>query len=208
MTSEIPRWLQIAREIQAIGQTGLHFSETDYHRQRYGRLLELAAEIVQEKTGLEREPLALDFSRQPGYATPKVDVRGAIVREGRVLLVQERTDQLWCLPGGWADVGESPSEMVVREVWEESGFRVRANRLVGVFDANRQGGPLQFFHAYKLLFMCEIVEGEARPSDETQAVQFFARDQIPPLSLQRTAARHLEAVWNFAEDPSTVPVFD
>ena len=208
MTSEIPRWLQIAREIQALGQTGLHFSETDYHRQRYGRLLELAAEIVQEKTGLEREPMALDFSRQPGYATPKVDVRGAIVQEGRVLLVQERTDQLWCLPGGWADVGESPSEMVVREVWEESGFRVRANRLVGVFDANRQGGPLQFFHAYKLLFMCEIVEGEARPSDETQAVQFFARDQIPPLSLQRTAARHLEAVWNFAEDPSAVPVFD
>ena len=208
MTQETPRWLRIAREIQAIAQTGLHFSETDYHRQRYRRLLDLAAEIVANKAEIDRERWVDNFSAQPGYATPKVDVRGAMVRDGRILLVRERTDGRWCLPGGWADVGESPSEMVVREVWEESGFRVRAVRLIGVYDANHDRVELQFFHAYKLVFYCEIVGGDARPSEETSAVEFFDRDRIPPLSLERTNPRHLAAIWSFLETPDAQTEFD
>lgn len=207
-TSDTPQWLEWAREIQAISQTGLHFAETRFDAERYQRLTELAAEIVAAHTEISRAALIEHFLLQPGYATPKVDVRGAIVRDGKVLLVQERTDQRWCLPGGWADVGETPSEMVVREVWEESGFRSEASRIIGVYDANRSGSPLEFFHAYKIIFYCEVTGGDARTSVETMDVDFFSFDQLPPLSEDRTGSRHLDDVRRFIENPDMAPVFD
>ncbi|HSJ54572.1 MAG TPA: NUDIX hydrolase, partial [Anaerolineae bacterium] len=168
-----PRWLQWAQEIQALSQTGLAFSTIPYDVERYTRLMEIAAEIVAGHTSLSPGAVLEDFAAQPGYATPKVDVRGAVVREGQILLVQERVDGLWCMPGGWADVGDMPSEMVVREVREESGFHVVARKLAGVFDANRGGRPLSLYHAYKLVFLCDLVGGKARGSNETLAAGFF-----------------------------------
>ena len=204
----LPDWLAWAREIQALAQTGLAFSTNRYEAARCRRLLEIAAEIVASRTGLDEESLAEGFLAQPGYATAKIDVRGAVVRDGRILLVQERSDGRWCMPGGWADVGEYPSAMVAREVWEESGFRVRAVRVVGVFDANRGGTPLAFYHAYKIVFLCEILGGEARPSDETAAVDFFSFDDLPPLSEARTGPRHLEEVRAHLADPTRPAAFD
>lgn len=206
--SAIPRWLQWAQELQALSQTGLTYSNTPYDVQRYTRLMEIAAEIVAAHTSLDREDLLEDFHAQPGYATPKVDVRGAVVRDGQILLVQERIDGRWCMPGGWADVGELPSEMVVREVWEESGFRVVARKLAGVFDANRSGRPLPLYHAYKLVFLCDIVGGEARGSDETLAARFFPFDELPPLSSNRTNERHLSEVRAHLDDPARPAAFD
>ena len=204
----VPRWLAWAREIQALSQTGLTFAHSDYETQRYQRLTEIAAEILQEHTGLAEEGLLEDFYMQPGYATPKVDVRGAVVRDGEILLVQERVDERWCMPGGWADVGDLPSAMVVREVWEESGFHVVPRTVVGVFDANRSGRPLAFYHAYKVVFLCEITGGEARPSNETLDVGFFAFDELPPLSANRTNERHLAEVQAHLRDPGRAAAFD
>ena len=204
----VPRWLAWAREIQALSQTGLAFTGSEYETQRYRRLTEIAAEIVQEYTGLPEAGLLEDFYMQPGYATPKVDVRGAVVRDGQILLVQERIDERWCMPGGWADVGDFPSEMVVREVWEESGFNVRPCKVVGVFDANRGGRPLELYHAYKVVFLCELTGGEARPSDETLDVGFFPFDDLPPLSANRTHQRHLAEVRAHLKDPSRPAAFD
>jgi ADP-ribose pyrophosphatase YjhB (NUDIX family) len=203
-----PRWLEWAREIQALSQTGLTYSDNDYDTQRYRRLTEIAAEIVRSHTGLAKEPLFQSFLAQPGYATPKVDVRGAVVREGKVLLVQERSDGQWCMPGGWADVGDLPSEMVVREVWEESGFRVVPRKVIGLYDANRGGIPLEFYHAYKIIFECEITGGEARPSDETLAVGFFNPDGLPPLSRARTNEQHLTEVFAHYRDRRRPTAFD
>ena len=115
----VPRWLAWAREIQALSQTGLTYSDNDFDAQRYQRLGEIAAEIASSQTALEKQALLENLRLQPGYATPKIDVRGAVVRDGQVLLVQERVDERWCMPGGWADVGDLPSEMVIREVREE-----------------------------------------------------------------------------------------
>ena len=204
----VPQWLQWAREIQALSQTGLTFASSDYETQRYTRLAEIAAEIVQTNTGLPRERLLQDFAMQAGYATPKVDVRGAVIRDGQILLVQERTDGLWCMPGGWADVGDLPSEMVVREVWEESGFHVVPRKVIGVYDANRSGRPLHLYHAYKVIFLCEITGGEARPSDETLDVGFFPFDGLPPLSANRTHQRHLVEVEAHLHDPDRPAAFD
>lgn len=207
-TGRLPRWLEWAREIQALCQTGLAFAAPGYDRERYRRLAGIAAEIAAEHSTLDAAALTENFVAHPGYATPKVDVRAAVVRDGRILLVQERTDGRWAMPGGWADVGETPSEMVVREAFEESGFDVAPRKVIGVFDANRGGRPLELFHAYKVVFLCDIVGGEARASDETLAVDFFPFDALPPLSEQRTNRRHIDEILAHLADPGRPAAFD
>jgi ADP-ribose pyrophosphatase YjhB (NUDIX family) len=135
------------------------------------------------------------FRGETGYATPKVDVRGACFVEGRVLLVREVTDGLWTLPGGWADVNQSASECVVREILEESGFEARALKLAAVFDYQKSGHPSRVLHSYKLFFLCEITGGAARPSIETSEVAFFERDALPPLSLGRVLPKQIERMY-------------
>lgn len=204
----IPRWLEWAREIQALAQTGLHYAPDDYHRDRYRRLMDIAAEITAEHTGLAKEKLEAAFLEPRGYATPKIDVRGAVFRGGKILLVRERVDGGWCMPGGWGDVGELPSKMVEREVWEESGLRVRAARIVGIFDTNREDADNDIMHAYKIVFLCDDLGGDPRPSNETSAAGFFGKDEIPPLSSKRTSQRNLREVFAHFEDPGLLPVFD
>lgn len=204
----VPRWLQWAREIQALAQTGCHYAENEYQRERFQRLTEIAAEIISLHTNLEYTPLVDAFRAQVGYATPRVDVRAAVFKDDRILLVQERQDGGWTLPGGWADVGEAPSQAAERETWEEAGFRVKARKVVGVYDANRVG-PLEVFHAVKLVYLCDLVDGEPRPSRETNQVAFFARSELPPiLSGERTKSRHLEDAFAAWADPSRPTVFD
>ena len=151
---------------------------------------------------------AANFLAQPGYATPKIDVRGAVVRDGEILLVRERSDGLWCLPGGWADVGDLPSAMVVREVKEESGFDVVPRKVIGVFDANRTGRPMEFYHAFKIIFLCTLIGGEPRVSHETMAVDFFDLNDLPPLSLYRTDESMLREVFAHIQDPNRRTAFD
>jgi ADP-ribose pyrophosphatase YjhB (NUDIX family) len=207
---QLPRWLGLAREIQALAQTGLTFTQNEFDTQRYNRLMEIAADIVASQSDLERESTLRGFSAQKGYATPKIDVRGAVVRDNRILLVQERVDGKWCMPGGWSDVGDLPSAMVEREVWEESGFRVKARKVIAVYDANRTAPMelLELYHAYKLIFLCDIIEGEPRPSNETLAVDFFDLNSLPPLSSARTNERMLREVFAHVEDPGRVTAFD
>jgi ADP-ribose pyrophosphatase YjhB (NUDIX family) len=202
------RWLDWAREIQALSQSGSHYAVNDYDRQRYARLTEIAIEIIQEHSSQKGDDLAALFSKQKGYATPKVDVRGAVFRDGELLMVRERMDGGWTMPGGWADVGNVPSEAAEREVWEEAGFKVKAQRVIGVYDANRSG-PLELFHAFKIVFLCELLSGEATPSSETSEVSFFPRHAIPErLSGERTRPRHIQDAYAVLDNPTCQTVFD
>ncbi len=204
----LPRWLQWVREIQALAQTGYHYAENDYQRDRYHRLLEIAAEIVSEHSNLEYPSVRDAFQNAIGYATPRVDVRGAVFQEGKLLLVRERIDGGWTLPGGWADVGDVPSNAAEREVWEEAGFRVKANKVIGVYDANRVG-RLELFHAFKIVFQCDLIDGEARSSLETSDVAFFGREELPPvLSQERTELRHIQDAFESLDAPDCQTVFD
>lgn len=203
-----PRWLEWAREIQALAQTGYHYSENEYQRERYHRLTEIAAEIISEHSELPFDPLLSTFNRQIGYATPRVDVRGAVLTDGKLLLVRERQDGGWTMPGGWADVGDVPSQAVEREVWEEAGLRVKARKVIGVYDANRVG-PLEIFHAFKVVFLCELLGGQPRPSSETSEVAYFGPDEIPALlSGERTKPRHISDAFNTLMNPDCPTVFD
>jgi ADP-ribose pyrophosphatase YjhB (NUDIX family) len=208
LDQQVPQWLSWAREMQAIAQTSLHYVENDYQRQRFQRIQELAAEITEAYTRLPASEWVDTFSTQKGYATPKVDVRGAVFHAGKILMVRERADGGWTLPGGWADVGDVPSEAAQREVWEEAGFHVRARRVIGVYDANRSG-PLEFFHAFKLIFLCDLIDGAATPSDETSEVAFFGQAELPTLlSGERTRPRHLEHAFAIHENPDLPTFFD
>jgi len=204
---DFPQWLELARELQAMAQTGLTYTQNDYDIHRYQRLLEISAEITARYTSLEKEPILERFSIQSGYATPKVDVRGAIVRDGKILLVQEKVDGNWSMPGGWADVGDLPSATAEREVWEESGFKAKAEKVIAVYDANRMP-PMELFHAYKIIFLCSILDGEPTPSDETTAVDFFDPDHLPPLSSERTNERMVREVFAHVADRGRATAFD
>jgi ADP-ribose pyrophosphatase YjhB (NUDIX family) len=203
-----PNWLNWARTMQALAQTGLTYCENEFERGRYTKLKALAAEIFATYTGESAETLETWFNVQPGYATPKVDVRGACFRDGQILLVREKSDGKWCLPGGWADVGDVPSEASAREVREEAGFECAVRKVVGVFDANRGGEPFSAFHAFKIIFLCEITGGEASPDHEILEVGFFDRDRLPPLSPNRTTPRLVAECFAHLDDAARATAFD
>jgi len=203
-----PKWLEWAREIQSIAQTGAHFAENEYQLERFQRLSEIAAEIVSQYSELAFTPLANAFSAQIGYATPRVDVRAAVFRKDQLLMVRECQDGGWTMPGGWADVGDVPSQAAEREALEESGFIVKANRVIGIYDANRSG-PLEVFHAVKIVYLCDLVGGEARPSRETSEVAFFGPDDLPGvLSGERTKPRHIADAYAVLANPNLPTAFD
>lgn len=203
-----PKWLEIARELQQLAQTGAAFAETGYEKDRYKRLTEITAEIIEHHTDLERESVKKVLMDHPGYATPKIDVRAAVIKDGKILLVQESTDNCWAMPGGWADVGDIPSDVAVRETKEESGFDVKPIKVIGVYDANRVGGRLEFFHAFKIIFLCELIGGKAIPSDETLDVKFFDFNSLPALSLNRTNEKHLDEIKLHLGNPERKTFFD
>jgi ADP-ribose pyrophosphatase YjhB (NUDIX family) len=207
--SGTPQWLDWAREIHALAKTSQHYAANEFERQRSERLLGIAGEIIHRHTGVETDRIRAAFDAQSGYVTPKVDVRAAVFDQGRLLLVQDAVDGGWTLPGGWADVGDRPSQAIEREVLEEAGLEVDCQRLIGVYDANRVSGQLTLFHAYKLIFLCELLGGMLRPSLETTAAAFFSRDELPePLSARRTTQRHIQDAFRFFDDPSRPAVID
>ncbi len=207
--SQEPQWLTIAREMRAIAQTGLAFTADGFDHQRYQRLRELAAMLMAQGSSSEHAPILELLRQEKGYATPKVDVRGAAFVDGRVLMVREISDGKWTLPGGWADVNQSAGECVVREIAEESGFKAQALKLAAVYDYQRSGHPKNHMDSiYKMFFICKIIGGEARASDETSEVAFFHRHKLPPLSLGRATAAQIDRMFHHAEHPELATEFD
>ena len=199
--------MEWAQEIFSLSQAGLTYSQNPFDIERYKRLQEITAEMIAGQSQLEKETILESFSMQAGYITPKIDVRGAVVHEGKILLIQERADDRWAMPGGWADLGNAPASVAEREVWEESGFRVKAEKVVAVIDANRIE-PFEFYHAYKIIFLCKLLEGEPRTSYETLAVDFFDPDRLPLLSLFRTDENMIREVFAHLQDPNRRTAFD
>lgn len=202
----ILRWVQ---RLQAIAQNGLTFARDPYDLERYAAVRELAGEMLAASTDLSWPVVERIVGEDTGYATPKVDVRGVVFRGEELLLVREKSDGLWTLPGGWADVGASPAENAVREVEEESGYRTRAVKLLAVFDREKHPHQPPFpYHVYKLFIRCEVVGGEAGGSDETTEVGFFAEGQLPPLSVNRVTSGQLGLMFEHRRDGDRPTDFD
>jgi len=191
--------LEISRELKSLAEAGLRYSDGPYDIERYERLHQIASEV------LHADNPDFHWPKEFGYATPKVDVRGALIEDGRILLVKESSNGLWTLPGGWADLNLSPSENTAKEMREETGLEVEVGRLFACLDRDKRGHPPQPEHVYKLYFLCTRRSGELTTSLEISEVGFFAPDQLPPLCPYRIQAAQIELAFRHAADP-TLPV--
>ena len=191
-----PNWLRWSKELQAIAQNGLTFSQDVFDIERYQAVRRIASEMMATQSSLSGVAIAEIFGSEIGYATPKVDVRGAVFRGDGILLVREKSDGRWSLPGGWADVNYSPSENLVREIEEEAGLTARVIKLVAVLDRSKHPHiPAYPYHVYKLFFLCEAEDGAPQAGKETSETGFFRADSLPDISLGRVLPSQIERMF-------------
>ena len=186
--------LNIAKRIQAIAQTGLHFTENVYDRERYSELRELSVKLVNEVVDAPIDKIRDLFTFEHGYQTPKIDVRAVVLKDNQILFARERIDNKWSLPGGFADVNYSPKEVAEKEVKEETGLTVVACRALAIIDCHKHHFPPSEFHYYKIIILCEITGGELQGSIETLEAKFFSFNNLPELSLNRINDEVLEII--------------
>ena len=202
---------RIGIKLSALAQDGLTYGADEYDLDRYRQLSRLAVELFSVLSGQPAAELAIELGRDSGYATPKIEVRGAIFDDDeRVLLMREKIDGRWSLPGGWADPGDAPSAAVTREILEETGYHSSAVRLIACWDREVQGNPPPLpVHVYKLFFLCRR-DGAVQPPAvlETLEVGWFGLGALPPLSLGRVNHRQLERALAHHRDPSLPTEFD
>jgi ADP-ribose pyrophosphatase YjhB (NUDIX family) len=204
----LSQWLKWAKSLQALAQNGLTYTQDPFDVERYEAVREIAAEIVAAHSDVTLDRVRDLFADEKGPATPKVDIRAAVFRDDAILLVKERGDGLWSLPGGWADVNESPAKAIEREVYEESGYRTRAVKLLAFYDRDEHGHPPYAFHVYKLFFLCELLGGAPSTSVETEEVAFFRQDALPELSLARVMPAQIARLFEHRRHPEWPADFD
>ncbi|MEO1049670.1 MAG: NUDIX hydrolase [Bacteroidota bacterium] len=200
--------LELTKQILAIAQSGLHYTESDYDIDRYEQLRQIGLEMMQHLSGAEIPVIEALFSNTAHYATPMVDVRAIIFKDDEILLIKEKTDSRWAPPGGWADVGYTPSEVAVKEVKEEAGLDVKAKRLLGVLDKRCYPHPPEPYYVYKIFIECEITGGVAKEGMETLDVGFFKIDSLPELSENRVLESQLVDIYNRRNNGSFEAVVD
>lgn len=202
------KWLDWAKRIQSLSQSGLTFSKDVFDLERYEELRKISVEIMEEHTGEEMQKIKELFANDEGYQTPKMDVRGAVFDKGKILMVRENIDDRWALPGGFCDIGLSSAENITKEIQEESGYLVVPTKMLALLDMNKHPHPPQAFHYYKLFIQCEIVGGEAKTGVETKEVDFFPEYDLPELSLNRNIESQLHMLFEFERNPTKATLFD
>jgi len=201
MSKELELFEKI-KKIRAIAQIGLVYSSNEYDTERYNELLEISNELTGIATNVDTSVISNSFVLETDYVTPKVDVRAVIFNhEGEILLVKEKADGKWALPGGWADIGYSPTEIVVKESFEETGLHVSPVRLLAVIDKRCHPYPPALHYAYNLFILCDVIEGELRTVFDILDVGYFKRDMLPPLSEERVIKEHVELMFEYRNDP-------
>ncbi|MFS0906317.1 NUDIX hydrolase [Priestia aryabhattai] len=202
------KWLDWAKQLQSIAQAGLAYSKDIYDVERFKLIRDISVEMLSQQTGMEMTVIKDLFASETGYATPKVDIRAVIFKDNKILMVKENSDGSWSLPGGWADIGLTPSEVAVKEVKEESGFDVKAVKLLAVTDMKCHPHPPSPFHIYKMFIQCEIIGGQPMKGVETSAVEFFAENKLPPLSIARNTQTQIEMMFKHLYNPKEPVYFD
>jgi ADP-ribose pyrophosphatase YjhB (NUDIX family) len=201
-------WLETAKRLDAIAQAGLAFSQNPYDLERFEEIRKISHSMLHEYTGTPIEKIKDLLSNEVFYPTPKVDIRGIVIRNDRILMVKEKPDGRWSVPGGWADIGYSPKEMVVKEVFEESGLRVEPVRLLAVFDKKFHEHPPGLFHVYKIFILCADGGGDPVPGTETTDARFFEINELPPLSLERNTVKQIDALFRLSKSSANELWFD
>jgi len=200
--------LEYIKRIQALAQSGLAYSDNHYDIERYEELRAISVEMAALMADTPVEKIRGLFDGEEGYQTPKLDVRGVILRDGRMLFVREKIDGFWTLPGGWADIGLGPRENVIKEVREEAGLEVAPLRLLAVIDKKFHPHPPSPWHTWKLFILCSDPGSEPKPGPETLDARFFGPDEIPRLSLTRITPGQVDMMFRLARYGSGEVLFD
>lgn len=203
--------LQIAAQIRQLSQNGLVYAADEYNRERYEELLSLSHRMASllSADGVGEEQIAACFHAETDYVTPKVDIRAVVFNDREeILLVRERADGRWSLPGGWADVGYSPTEVAVKEVHEETGYEVRPLRLLAVHDKKCHAHPPALHYAYKIFIQCECIGGTPAEAFDTLGCGFFAQNALPPLSEERVLPEQIDRMFAYFRDSTLAPEID
>ena len=196
----------LGKQLQSIAQAGLTYSKDIYDLERFKQIRYISVEILSHQTEMDKTKIRDLFANETGYATPKVDIRAVIFRDYKILMVKENTDDCWSLPGGWADIGLTPSEVAVKEVKEESGFYVQPIKLLSVLDKKCHPHPPSPYHVYKIFIQCEIIGGQPTEGIETSAVGFFSEKELPTLSIERNTKSQIEMIFMSLKNPED-PVY-
>lgn len=192
----------LAQRIRALSQNGLVYSLSEYDTERYEELTALSDQITALATGLEPDDVVRSYHPAKEYVTPKVDIRAVVFNEkDEILLVREKADGCWSLPGGWSDVGYSPKEVAVKEVSEETGLEVRPVRLLAVMDMSKHPHPRIPYYVYKFFILCELRGGSFTETFDILGKGFFRLDELPPLSLERVLPEQIRKMYDYYKHP-------
>ena len=202
--------MNLAKRIKSIADTGLLYNTNDYDRERYTELLEISHTLMSTLIDQPVETIKDFYAPNKDYPTPKVDIRGMVLNElGEVLLVREMADGKWTLPGGWADIGYSPAEVIEKELQEEAGLAVKATRLLAVFDKKCHPHPAQPYYVYKFALLCEVVgEVKLQKGFDILDAGWFPPDDLPPLSEDRILKSQIELLYQKVKTGDRTAYFD
>jgi ADP-ribose pyrophosphatase YjhB (NUDIX family) len=202
------KWLEWAARLQSIAQAGLTFGETQYDIDRYQQIRTISVEIMHEYTNVSNEKIIDLFASETGYQTPKVDIRASVFKGDKILMVREKIDGAWSLPGGWADVNTSAGESAARECLEEAGAKVVPKRIVAIHVADRHYEFPYPYTVYKIFVECDLIENSFTANTETLEAGFFKIDELPPLSAERNTREQIELCFEAKKHKTFETIFD
>ena len=201
------KWLDWAIELQSLAQAGLTYCKDPFDRERYERIREITAEMLSDKTDVPVEKVKELFCNETGYQTPKIDTRAAIFRDGKILLVRENNGK-WSLPGGWCDVNVSVGENAVKEVSEEAGLDVTADRIIAVLDRAKHNLPVYPYGVCKIFVRCSVIGGSFKENTETTGFDWFDEENLPELAEEKNNAEQIKMCFEAYRDPQLPVIFD
>ena len=201
------KWLEWAIELQSLAQAGLTYGKDVYDRERYERIRDISAEILSYKTDISVEKVKNLFCNEVGYQTPKIDTRAAVFEHEKILLVKENNGK-WSLPGGWVDVNLSVKENTVKEVKEESGLDVTADRIIAIQDRDRHNLPAYAYGVCKIFVLCSVIGGEFEKNIETTEFRYFNKAELPELATEKNTKEQIEMCFNAYYNKNWIAEFD
>lgn len=197
------------KQIQALTEIGIHYSKNDFDLLRYREIADLSLSVLAYITGIPEQDIKEKIVESDGYKTPKVDVRAVIFNDrDEILMVREKIDGLWSLPGGWADIGYTPSEIAEKESREEAGASVKALKLLGILDKRCHDHPADIYYIYKVFLECAFLGWVNSDRMETSEHGFFNMDNLPPLSTPRITLGQIQKLFDYHSGILTEPMFD
>lgn len=202
-----PQWLEWAKELQFLAQTGLTYSKDVFDIERFERIREISAEIISAQSELSLEKVKDLFCNETGFQTPKLDTRAAIFKEDKILLVKERNGT-WSLPGGWVDVNQTVKSNTEKEVEEEAGLKVEATRIIAVQDRNMHNVPPYAYNVCKIFVLCEILSGHFQPNIETTESNYFRLEELPLLAEEKNNEEQIKMCFSAYHDKNWQVLFE